>query len=211
MSFSAELSTGPVSSKILRIDKDLVQYGDLKIATASVTGISYSKTVNKINGITMSTRFEFHLKDAQDKDFDIVFAGVAGSTSNMEKQYAKILDHLFKLIGNRIMNDTYKSLLEGKPVNICGCRLEPRGFVIVKTHWLRKNTEHLVRWEDLDYQYTAFAMGYLKIQSIGEGENESIEFSMAGNNVAVLHSLLNWLYQDSERIAMIYKANGIEY
>lgn len=213
MSYSEELSTGPVSSKILRMDKNLIQFGDKKMATDSVTAFRYSKTVHKIQGIKTSTRFEFDLLGPNKEEFNIVFVGVAGSTANMEKQYSKIIDLLFKLVGNRIMNDMYKSLLEGKSVEICDCRLEPRGFLIVKSHWFRKNSEHLVKWEDLDYKFTAFAMGFLKIKSISEtDENVSIEFNMgASYNATILYSLLNWLYHDSERIAMIYKANGIEY
>ena len=212
MSFSTELSTGPVSSKIFRIEKDTIHYGENKIDSNTVSAFRYSKTVNKIQGIKTSTRFEFNLKTADEKEFDIVFAGVAGSTANMEKQYAKIMDLLFKMIGNRIMNDAYKSLLEGKPVNICdGSRLEPAGFVIIKSHFFRKNSEHLIKWEDLDYQYSDFATGYVKIKSIGEEESASVEYSMFSWNVPVLFSLLKWLYHDSDRIAMIYKANGIEF
>lgn len=212
MSFSTELSTGPVSSKIFRIEKDFIHFGESKIDSRTVTAFRYSQTVHKIQGIRTSTRFEFNLKSADEKEFDIVFVGVAGSTANMERQYSKILDLLFKMIGNRIMNDAYKSLLEGKTVEICkDSRLEPRGFVIIKSHLFRKNSEHLIRWEDLDYQYSDFATGYVKIKSIGEDENVSVEYSMFSYNVAVLYQLLKWLYADSDRIAMIYKANGIEF
>jgi Na+-transporting NADH:ubiquinone oxidoreductase subunit NqrF len=212
MNYSGELSTGPVSSKKLKIDAQFIEFGDKKIATASITSYLYSQTVNKVNGIRLSTSFEFYLKDENEAVFKIQFVGVAGSTANMEKQYSKIVDCLGKLIGNRILNSLYKGLLEGRVQTVCNdCKIQPRGFVIINKRLFRKDTEQLVSWENIDFQFSAFAGGFLKIRSLAE-DKASVEFNMSNTyNAWVLYDLLRWLFADSDRIAKIYEANGIAY
>ena len=210
MNYSQELSTGPVSSKRIQITKEKIQFGDAVIATKDITGFRFIQTINKINGIRVSTAFEIHLGQRNEKDeFSIRFAGVAGSTANMEKQYSRIIDYLWDVAGNRILNEFYKTLLEGGSVKIDNCTLTPSGVVIEKFKLFGKNAEHLVKWEDIDYGMTMG--GFLSIKSLGENGVSTNLNSGATLNVVILYSLLKWLYDDSDRIASIYQANGIEF
>lgn len=207
--YSEELSTGPVSSKPLRIDKDFISFDGKKIAVPAVEAYRYSQTENRVRGIRMSTSFAIDLLGKNGEEFEIHFAGLAGSTANMTRQYEKIIGLLQKLIGNPVMNRMYKSLLEGRSEDLCGCTLSPKGFGFEKKRLFRKNTACLIRWEDLDFKISS--LGFLDIRSIGE-EDHSVSINIARQyNAALLYALLNWMFQDSERIAMIYKANGIEY
>lgn len=209
MTYSEELSTGPVSSKRLVLTKDLVQFGDTAVPVAEITGLRYQQTVNKLQGIRVSTAFEIYLGRKDGTEFPVCFMGVAGSTANMEKQYSRIIEQLWSIAGNRILNGMYKDLLEGRSNKISWFTLTPKGISIEKHKLFGKNSEHLVKWEDIDYSMTT--TGRLAIKSLaGDGAGAEIDCGSTLNGF-VLYSLLRWLYADADRIAAIYSANGIDY
>jgi hypothetical protein len=209
MTYSEELSTGPVSSKQLVITNEGVRFDGVFVAAAEITGFRYQQTVNKLQGIRVSMAFEIYLSRKDGTEFPVCFMGLAGSTANMEKQYGRIIEHLWMIAGNRILNGMYKDLLEGRSIKISQLSLTPKGIYVEKHKLFGKNTEQLVKWEDVDYGMTASSR--LVIKSLA-GDGVSAEIDCRGTlNGFVVYSLLRWLYADADRIAAIYYANGIEY
>lgn len=209
MTYSENLSVSAFSSKPVSISKDEIRFDKEIISTSEITGFRYQQVEQKVNGFRVSTQFNVFLVKADGKEFPIQFVGTAGSTANMEKQYSRIIDLVWKYAGNRVLNEVYKTLLEGKFAKIGNATLTPRGVSIEKFKLFGKNSQHLIKWEDLDYHITVG--GFLHIKSLGE-ESVSTDMNVGvTTNGIVLYSLLKWLYEDADRIAAIYQANGIEF
>jgi hypothetical protein len=209
MSYSAELAVNTFTNKIFRIESNLVSFDGRQVKTADITGYSFDKTEMRINGIKANKSYSIRMTIKDQKDLAIGFGGVALLTSAMQKHYEKITENLFKYVGKRIMNEAYKSLLEGKTITLANCKFSPQGLHITERKLFSSNIEHTVPWEDIDYKNEWAS--FIDLKSLS---NKSIKTSFSygsSENGEVLFHLLNWLYHDSDRIAAIYNANGIVY
>jgi hypothetical protein len=129
----------------------------------------------------------------------------------MENHLAQIIDNLWHYAGDPILNNMYKTLLQGGEFSVGdNIIVRPEGVVIVKKSLFSGPKEYLAKWEELDFNTHATA-NELLLKRIGEHQVEALVGLTSTSNGLIFYSLLRWLYEDSDRIAAIYTANNIRY
>jgi hypothetical protein len=188
-----EVNSGVFGKKLLRLDDEVLRWGDERIALAAVEAVAYCVTRTSVNGVPSGTNYSFFVWSGGRQTKVVLNTAVARSKAGRDAyvQAFTILANAFaELVEPRLRQGLAARVVSGETVEVAGVRISARG--IEKRVPLRGTKS--VPWDR--FAGAGFAQGMVVVLTTRDGgrpPKPAFSVPMTARNSVLLPDLLREL------------------
>lgn len=178
--------------KELAIDEESIQFQGKAIRRNEITGIQYWISAIQFYEFSVGVKYYIGLKTPADQ-LDITLKCYFGiGNSYFKKLCNQVIDIVWDPVIDQIWNANIDLILSGGAMEVGNCQINKEGIQISKGHLIAKQ-QHLIRWEDLDYEkkYDRLVINSKK----DHGIYTNLYYRNSWN-IDVLMALLDWVTKE---------------
>ena len=126
-----EVNSGIFGKKILRLDDEMLQWGDDRVALAGVEAVAYCVTRTSMNGVPSGTNYSFFVWSHGRRTKIVLGTALARSKAGREayaEAFATLADSFARLVEPRLRQALAERVARGETVDVAGARLSSRGI-----------------------------------------------------------------------------------
>lgn len=207
MAYTVELKPHSFKTVKLSIDGDNISFGDKSIKTSEITGIAYGATQNTTNGVKTHANYSFKFGDDKGNELKVFFMGGAlGTTKGSEDTYQEIIAEVWRHVGDRLLAELRKALLEGKPFPVGKSTLHPDGIHFERKPLFGSRKAYIIKWHDLN---TQFSNGDIIVSSSADKKAKIIYTPDTALNTNILYAFIEATRNDGQILGEIYRKHGL--
>ena len=170
---------------------DEVWYRGQRVRTVAVDRVRWGIYKHYINGIRVNRSFAIWLGTPH-SSIEIECVRAFERETVVRERYGQILDHVWTLVGARLVREMLAGLAKGETRAFPGLTVRRDGVGLMKRRWFRSEPYFAV-WEELRYS----SVGGNLVISSGKESSATCSLSYRDvDNVHILEALLDYLWKD---------------
>jgi hypothetical protein len=198
MAFETELTGALLQPRYFSIDEESVIYKDTQMLCADITGFAYGGVQTSVNGIKSKQEYHLRFIDSSGDDISFNFTSAFNMDLRAEDVYEQIVAEIWAAFGNRIYQDTIKTIVSGGVVKLRDVEFSKAGAAIQHKPFFGKKRCVLIPWDEMDVELDG---GMLTLR---DGRDSAVRdiFSLGGTfNTRIILRLFEQMGSDSNFIS----------
>jgi hypothetical protein len=187
-----EVTSGVFGKKLLRLDDEVLQWGDERVVLAAVEAVAYSVTRTSVNGVPSGTSYSFSVWSNGRQTKVVLNTALSRSRAGREayaEAFATLAEVFARLVEPRLRQALEARVVSGETVEVARVRISGRG---VEKHVPLRGTKFLP-WER--FAGAGFSQGMVVVGAHRDAGRSKTAFTvpMTEPNSVILPDLLREL------------------